>query len=277
MSIKLFTLDTPVPHEIIQMPGGEYHTTADAGGHYKDIKCMLDIRGALPDDLISMLIMADAIHRDGGVVSAYIPYLPGARQDRRKPGEALSSKVYADLINSCGFKRVFCVDPHSDVMPALINNCVVHSIYSVINVPHNEFVGIIAPDAGAAKRANEAAMLYQLPVYQALKKRDSATGRLSNFTCETLPSEGKLLVVDDICDGGGTFLGLAKATGLPKERLALWVTHGIFSGQAANLKNFYSAIYTTNSHPGKIDVTYDHEFMKILTRHELRFNMIGNS
>jgi ribose-phosphate pyrophosphokinase len=144
-------------------------------------------------------------------------------------------------------------------------------------VPHNEFVGIIAPDAGAAKRANEAATLYQLPVYQALKKRDAATGRLSNFTCETLPSEGKFLVVDDICDGGGTFIGLAKATGLPKERLALWVTHGIFSGKAADLKNFYSAIYTTNSHPGNIDVTYDHEFMKILTRHELKFNMIGNS
>lgn len=269
MTIKLVPLDIPLQQDILQMPGGEWHTKSSIQGHFKSSKCYLDIRGALPDDLIAMLIVADAIHRDGGEVSAYIPYLPGARQDRRQAGEALSCKVYADLINKCGFKTVVCVDPHSDVMPALINNCQVDSIYTVINVPHKEFVGIIAPDAGASKRANQAATLYELPVFQALKKRDMATGKLSKFTCETLPSEGKLLVVDDICDGGGTFIGLAKATGLPKERLALWVTHGIFSGKATDLKNYYSAIYTTDSHPGKIDATYDHEFMKILTRNTL--------
>ncbi len=272
MTIKLHTLNIPVPNETIQMPGGEFHTKTTAGGHYKNVQCLLDIRGASSDDLISMIIMADAIHRDGGTVSAYIPYLPGARQDRRKMGEALSSKVYADLINSCNFTRVTCVDPHSDVMPALINNCVIHGIHSVINVPDGEFVGIIAPDAGAAKRAYEVATIYHLPVYQALKKRDPVTGRLSNFTCEPLPTSGKLLVVDDICDGGGTFIGLAEATGLPKERLALWVTHGIFSGNAANLKKYYSAIYTTDSFPIKGESRYDHEFTKILLFNKLNPN-----
>ena len=82
------------------------------------------------------------------------------------------------------------------------------------------------------------------------KVRDFATGKLSTFQCEDLPETGRLLVVDDICDGGGTFMGLAQATGLPKERLDLWVSHGVFSRRAAQITSAYGCIFTTDSHPG---------------------------
>ncbi len=45
-------------------------------------------------------------------------------------------------------------------------------------------------------------------------------------------------------------MGLAQATGLPKERLDLWVSHGVFSGRAAQITSAYGRIFTTDSHPG---------------------------
>jgi len=182
-------------------------------------------------------------------------YLPGGRQDRRLAGEALSAAVYADLINSCRFERVVCFDPHSDVMPALINNCVVvpptNVVSHALGLNDGERIdGVISPDAGAAKRATLVAEALGVPVFHALKHRDVRTKQISGFRCECLPAKGRLLVVDDICDGGGTPKGLAEAIQIPKERLALWVSHGIFSGNSAMLGAYYSTIYTTDSHEG---------------------------
>jgi len=54
--------------------------------------------------------------------------------------------------------------------------------------------------------------------------------------------------VDDICDGGGTFLGLATAL---KEKnagkLSLIVSHGIFSKGFEELNKSFDTVFTTNS------------------------------
>jgi ribose-phosphate pyrophosphokinase len=97
-------------------------------------------------------------------------------------------------------------------------------------------------------RASRVAAACHLPLYRAEKHRDSDTGKLSGFTCEPLPETGRFLIVDDICDGGGTFMGLAEATGVPKDRLGLYVSHGVFSGSAHLLHNHFGEIVTTDSY-----------------------------
>lgn len=232
--------DAPAPTEVIRpMPATRRnaHTTQVAYLH-----------GASGDDLMTLAMWADAAKRNGHASVAFIPYLPGARQDRGVP---LGAKVYADFINSLDIDRIVCVDPHSDVMPALLNRLTVINLDQLPIWPHlGTFVGVIAPDAGARKRAELVAGKLGVPIYQANKHRDFATGKLSGFTCEALPETGNLLVVDDICDAGGTFHGLAAATGLPAERLALWVTHGVFSPRAESLSERFALIATTDSHPG---------------------------
>lgn len=242
--------------KLFRMPGGEWHVQSSM--FVTENTSWAYVQGASADDLVALSVWADAMHRDGGHPRALIPYLPGARQDRRRTGEALSCKVYADLINRCRLEVVICLDPHSDVMPALIENCIVVPAVEAVNMaPPLRISGVIAPDAGARKRAEAVAAYLHVPVYQAFKHRDMATGKLSGFSCEALPvmetllpAPGRFLVVDDICDGGGTFIGLAKALGLPRERLALWVTHGVFSGKANALEEHYGEILTTDSHPG---------------------------
>lgn len=239
---------------LFRMPGGEWHVNHDLvplSGTYAAI-----LFGASADDLIGLSILADAVHRDGGSISAGIPYLPGARQDRRYPGEALSAKVYAELINACDLETVVVLDPHSEVMVSHLDRVAVLDLPSIVAASFSGFrpQGVIVPDAGAVKRASAVADALGVPTYQAFKKRDTTTGKLSGFTCEPLPDRGHFLVVDDICDGGGTFKGLAEATGVGKDRLSLWVTHGVFSAGAETLSVYYDRVFTTNSHPGNVSV-----------------------
>lgn len=233
----------------MNFPAGEAHVAVSMESLVHDHVALL--QGADSNDLIQLAMWADAAHNSGTKPALLLPYLPGARQDRGIP---FGAKVYADFINSMDFSQVVCVDPHSRAMPDMLNNLTVIDSDSLIkdNVDTSGLAGLICPDQGAHARTERVARMLDLPVYYAKKKRDQATGKLSGFECETLPALGRFLVVDDICDGGGTFMGLADATGLPKERLELWVTHGVFSGKATQINDRYSRIYTTDSHPGAL-------------------------
>lgn len=244
----------PTEDLLFKMPAGEWHIRA-VGSHEKPLAF---VQGASADDLMALCIWADACHRRRQKPRAFIPYLPGARQDRAHDGEALSSKVYAGIINSCHLECVAFLDPHSDVMPALIEQGIAYpsDLLTLAALPHAEsaeyrpITAILAPDAGARRRAEAVGKLLRAPVHQCLKTRDPFTGRLSGFQVPTLDPSGNYLLVDDICDGGGTFKAIAQASGVPRDNLSLWVTHGVFSGLAHELPQYFRSIYTTNSHPG---------------------------
>jgi phosphoribosylpyrophosphate synthetase len=77
--------------------------------------------------------------------------------------------------------------------------------------------------------------------------------------------------VDDICDGGGTFTGLAITMGLPRERVELLVSHGVFSKGAERLGQYYRLIHTTNSHVGAD--FYNTEILKNLCPPSAKFEV----
>lgn len=254
---------SPVFVRTMTFPGGEAHIVEEVlrTPHGKQIAY---VQGGDGDTLMKLAMWADSCRQLGLETIAVIPYLPGARQDRGRP---LGAKVYADFINSMRLDRVICFDPHSDVMPALLDRCTVVHLHDLVRwVTFPSVVGVIAPDVGARKRAEGVASVLKVPLYQATKHRDFSTGKLSGFACEPLPDKGTLLVVDDICDGGGTFVGLADA--IDRGQLALWVSHGIFSKGTFDLRQRYSHIYTTDSHPGhpQVDVQITPLLNFLLTR-----------
>ncbi len=213
------------------------------------------LRGADSDELLTVLLWSHSMARLGRRRALILPYLPAARADHIEHEVGFDAEVYAGLINSGGFSVVVTFDPHSEVMAGLIDNLRVISAADLIarylpSEIRDRLVGVVIPDEGAQVRAGQVASLLGLPTFQAYKHRDFATGKLSGFSCDPLPAEGDVLVVDDICDGGGTFMGLAAAIPERHGDLHLWVTHGVFSGRAVTLLDHYKTVFTTDSHPG---------------------------
>lgn len=240
--------------EAMTFPAGEAHIKVVNEQNLGARAEIAYVTGYSADDLMKLAMWADAVRQRGDRAVLLMPYLPGARADRGIP---FGANVYAQLINSMQLDQAVCFDPHSPVMPSLINNLtVIDSVALVRNhvvgradsdEKPQRYTGIIAPDAGAAERAGRVAEACHLPLYQARKKRNPDTGKLSGFTCDELPADGRYLIVDDICDGGGTFMGLAEVTGLPKEQLGLYVSHGVFSKRAFQLNEHFGEVFTTDS------------------------------
>lgn len=213
------------------------------------------------NDIMQLLLAVDAIRRINPLtrISLEIPYFPYARQDRVcEEGEALSVKVITDLINSLKCELVTITDPHSDVTPALLNNCKVKTQADIIhnsilaNFIREDNVTLLAPDAGAEKKARLVAQKFRedghaVDLIFASKKRDPKTGEISEIRISDNVKNKKVLIVDDICDGGRTFIELAKV--LKKEEatdLYLYTTHGIYSRGLSELKKYFTRIFCFN-------------------------------
>ncbi len=206
------------------------------------------------NDLGLVLLAKDALDRMGVTrINLIIPYFPAARQDRvMVVGEPLSVKVYANIINAAGFDQVSIFDPHSEVTPALLNKVKVVENYTFVKKVLEDLVDytLISPDGGALKKIYKlSAFLGGKPVIECSKHRDVNTGKLKGFKVYADDFKNKTcVIVDDICDGGGTFLGLAKEL---KNKNAgdiiLVVSHGIFSKGLDELDKHFTKIYTTDS------------------------------
>ena len=216
------------------------------------------------EDLGLLLVAVNALRNLTSIgFSLVLPYFPGARQDRiMVPGEPLTVKLYADIINSLKFTSVEILDPHSEVTPALLNNCAVLNNHAFVTLaldqiyPKNFFKPfcIVSPDSGANKKMKDLLVFLNqqetiIPLVKCDKTRDVVNGIITGFEVYADYLEGKdCIIVDDICDGGGTFMGLAtelKAKGAGD--LYLIVSHGIFSKGFKELKKHFKGIYTTDS------------------------------
>jgi ribose-phosphate pyrophosphokinase len=206
------------------------------------------------NDLGLLCVTVDALRRmDVKIIDLFIPYFPAARQDRVMiPGEPLSVKVYADIINAMQLNKVYVFDAHSEVTPALLNNSTVIPNYTFIKAVLENIgndVKLISPDGGALKKIYKVSeFLGGVEVVECSKSRDVKTGKLSGFKVYEDDLQGMdCLIVDDICDGGGTFVGLAEE--LKKKnagKLYLAVSHGIFN-KGFEVLNCFDGIFTTNS------------------------------
>lgn len=187
--------------------------------------------------VIQLLLTTNAL-RNLGVkdIILKMPYMPGARCDRvtkKNAGEPLGVKVYADLLNAQKYKSVHITDPHSDVTTALVNNVEVTEIgdyigmaFAAVKTMIKEYLGdatpysndsfvLLSPDAGAMKKVALAAEIVSLRALTAFKERDVTTGKLIAGSCkfhaEAAEIQGKnVIIVDDICSKGGTFIPIAK-------------------------------------------------------------------
>lgn len=208
------------------------------------------------DDLMMLMLATDALKRAGVTLNSLrIPYMPYARQDRvTEEGGAFSLQVIGSIIDSLGFKSLVTLDIHSDVTNAVFKNTIFRNV--VLDDQLTNFIdnktALLAPDVGASKRVARAATKHNIGSLMCFKERTQEGIKIIPPTREQLGKYDKIIVYDDICDGGATFITLAKAIeelfGKDKRpRLELFVTHGIFSKGLTELFTYYDRIITTDS------------------------------
>lgn len=241
----------------IHFPGGEVVPQIQDGGLYPEKVEAVEIVARLTTqgDLLNLLMIEDAVRRmyPRAAVSAFIPYMPYARQDRVcNPGEPLGIAVVAKMINACNFVNVKILDPHSEVTPALFNRLEVVNQFDIFKniYPSWHDVYIAAPDGGAAKKAEMfAKRVSAAGVIHCTKVRDLATGSITGTRVNDTVKDRNLLVLDDIGDGCGTFVPLYHSL---REQgagvIGLAVTHGIFSKGVEVVTSIFDEVFSTNSY-----------------------------
>lgn len=241
---------TAVGIETLFFPGGEPHAKIppELSG-----PVMLFLKLRTWNDVGFAACVMDALKRNPKVspLNAFIPYFPGARQDRSDGYAPLTAYLMSKLLASRARTTVF--DLHSDAT-YFIGDIAGRLMPSDMDIPTRPaVVGIIAPDNGAVERAEDFRAYFYPHAHLVLcsKKRDPVTGRLSGYQMPTLVTAGEYIIVDDICDGGGTFNLLADAFGADPmgahSVLSMFVSHGIFSKGLDAIDSRIAHIMTTDS------------------------------
>lgn len=254
--------------QFFAFPGGERHVRLPASvGTSADRIWTLTAHLYSVDGVMDLLLTTDALRRAArhdAEIHLVMPYVPYARQDRvALPGEPLSVAVFCKLVNSLNFASVTIADPHSDVTPALLDRVRIvpaaHYVQTLLNgtLAHLPEVALVAPDVGARKRVELVGKAVKAPVAYATKTRDPVTGKLSGAEISGELPDLPLLIVDDICDGGGTFIALAEVLRMnTAQPLFLYLTHGLFTKGLQPLQPWFDGVFTAHcADPALADLT----------------------
>lgn len=206
-------------------------------------------------------------------ISLKVPYFVGARSDRKfvEGGVNYLKQVICPIINSMNFKSVIVLDPHSDVLEACLNNFDKTNNFGLVkfaltNIDNRDGardrICLVSPDAGAYKKIFDVAKEFKIEnIITANKVRDMKTGNILRTEIPVLDQHNDLtyVIIDDICDGGRTFVELAKVIkeGRPTAKVYLVVTHGIFSAGFKTLNEYIDGTFCTNSYRDVADDEYE--------------------
>lgn len=211
------------------------------------------------DDLLAVLLTADAAYRAGAdSLRLHIGYLLGGRMDRPMPvdergAHPFTLAVVARVLKTVDWERVTLFDPHSKVSSDVFESS---GVPVTVVEPRRQIEAALAlsrpscvvlPDKGAFDRYRH--LVGGGPVVME-KVRDPANGKLSGFKLadsEITEVGRSCLIVDDLCDGGGTFAGQAAVLREKgAEVVDLYVSHGVFS-KGLDIEGI-DHIYTTDSY-----------------------------
>lgn len=257
MTVRLFVDNCAHPCKQWKFPGGEVGVEVSPMPERLGSVLVLICDIPTSDDIFAAMNLLDAIKRMGvnrNIVTLQFHYLPYARQDRKcKEGESFALQVFIKMLMSMQdcYGMISFDDVHSkvtlDEFDKLPNQGTV-----ITNYEQNwftdylpEFDCIIGPDHGSAEKAAKTQPSKQ-HIYLD-KVRIDGRVQYENYAEDVIV--GRACIVDDICDGGATFIAAAemlRKTQPRMQELSLFVTHGLFSKGVDKLKPAFDNVYTSN-------------------------------
>lgn len=217
---------------------------------------------------LELIVCTVACLRELGIRRIHLvtPYFVGARSDRKfeEGGNWYLKQVICPVINNLDLESILVLDPHSWVLGNSLNyfkyidngKLVEWAIKDIgFSTAKNlsNFV-LVAPDAGASHKIQKVAdrLNFKGEIIICSKERD-AQGVLNRVVVpinSRITNDMDYVIVDDICDGGRTFINIASAIRSNEAfrgKIYLIVTHGIFSAGFKELSKHIDGIYCTNS------------------------------
>ena len=214
------------------------------------------------ESIFELLLLDNAIKSYNKEYNLYIGYMPYSRMDRVKDqGTAFSLEVMAHIINnlSC-VNGIYVLDPHSPVTLQQLNNHAFEFKYSLAKnvIDYTQLdvnnAWFVFPDKGAATRYNAD----DYPnVIICEKVRNFATGKIESIKASiekvtNTPSEtAPIIIIDDLCSYGGTFVGAIKAIemdlNIKSSENWLIVTHAETAIDMGQVPLIFNKIFTTDS------------------------------
>ena len=195
-------------------------------------------------DIIKLILLKSHLNDHNHISMLYIQYLPYSRMDRTNPDYSVSLKAISRVINFLEFDKVVIREPHSKVSLEWIYNsvedewCMAHLKQVILN---SSASSLFFPDKGAANRyAND-----ELPIAFGKKTRDFNTGKITSFEISGSIGEN-VLIIDDICSRGGTFIQAAKK--LCEEgakKISLLVSYCEENVHTGDLFDYIDKLYTS--------------------------------
>ena len=256
-----------IKYKISQFPDGQQ--TIDLQDDWSSIREYTDpvmIKSRLNSfrDLELIICATQAVRnvKSDKEIQLYVPYFLGSRSDRKfvEGGVNYLKQVICPIINRQNYSKVITLDPHSDVLEACLNNyrkisnvqLAKEAISDIDNKDGaQDRTMIVSPDAGALKKIYDIAKTFGIKnVVTAGKVRDIITGNIVKTELPQMNLDGieQIVIFDDICDGGRTFIELAKVIREQTDKpIYLVVTHGIFSAGLLELSKHFNGVYSTNS------------------------------
>ncbi len=247
-----------VPFSRWVFPGGEVGVKLLAHEYPNPADEVYFIHCMYPDseEIMELLMFADAMRRLVSSVEIVlsIPYFPYARQDRAcNTGESYSLAVFSQWI-AFNFDLVITYDIHSDVTSRhflrgqFVNFDPISLLVDEIIEANFPGTVLVFPDDGARKRYVKDQYLHKcvaLPKTRTNGKVVYDRNSLSKEDEKKLSEAVEVIVLDDICDGGATFISLAQTffdVLKPDTNKILFVTHGIFSKGKDELLKYYNVV-----------------------------------
>lgn len=248
--MKIINVNTRENLSVITYPDGQPHVTVE---NIKDFDEVLVVCSMItPTTILELAQVANALdHLKCYNRNLYIPYLMAARYDRMMGnyGESFDLEVIANIVNSLNFVKVYIRDVHSQEALWMIENSFNLDNRQLVELYNAENAVLICPDKGAKKKMAQY-IDWNKCFYDTVfceKSRDLTNGHITLEVHDPWRCKGQnCVIIDDICDGGATFINIAKQ--IQAKHLTLIVTHGIFSKGTEELGRYFDQIITSDTY-----------------------------
>ena len=243
--------DSDIKYNIFKFPDGEIQISLEEFSR-KDSVCV-ECRITNSEELFILTQVIDILDRQDVEYYINIYYLMGMRMDRVMDfNRPFTLKVILQILNLSHASYIGVYEAHSDIVysPRFGNKFYDLYVGNIYDKDIEDKYQVVFPDDGATKRyAGE----FEEPIITCSKIREESTGKILGIKIDNSEKlNGKpLMIIDDLCDGGGTFCGIAECfrkIGISKDKLNITVTHMVNPKGIENLSKNFNHVWFTNSY-----------------------------